>query len=130
MTLVLHALDGRFAVCRLAPDAEWPAWASTSRELLSVTRTRTETSVVCEEGLVPAAVVVEGGFSAFAVEGPIPFGATGVLASLVEPLREVAVSVFPIGTYDTDYLLVRSTDASRAVRAWRDAGHTVDDRTR
>ncbi len=122
MTLVLRALGGRFAVCRLAPDAGWPAWADASRELLSMTRTDRETSVVCEERLVPSAELAERGFSAFELEGPIPFSATGVLATLLVPLREAAVSVVPLGTYDTDYLLVKASDESRAVSAWGAAG--------
>jgi uncharacterized protein len=130
VSVTLRALEGRFAVCRLGPDVGWPWWATRSRELLSITRTEHETSIVCEEELVPESETSERSFRAFAVVGPIPFSATGVLASLAEPLRRVEISLFPLGTYDTDYLLIKATDAESAVSAWRDAGHVVVDRPR
>ena len=44
--LSLSVLPDTLAVCRLAPDADVPAWAWTG-EPASVTRTRDELSIVC-----------------------------------------------------------------------------------
>ena len=59
--LELSVLAPEFAVCRLAADAEVPAWLRGS-SLLSVTRTAAELSVVCEASLVPDDVVAERGW--------------------------------------------------------------------
>lgn len=87
-----------------------------------MTRTASELSVVCDERLVPAETVCERGWRAMALEGPIPFETTGVLASLATALAGAGVSVFAISTYDTDVLLVKSTDASRAEKALGEGG--------
>jgi hypothetical protein len=58
--------------------------------------------------------------------GPLPFAATGILASLAGPLAEAGISIFAVSTFDTDYLLVPEPQIARAVAALEAAGHQVD----
>ncbi len=127
MSLTLLVLEGRFAIVRLSPGAGLPWWAATSEGLLSFTRTGDETSIVCEERLVPADAQAERGFKAMRVAGTLPFDATGVLASLAVPLAYGGVSIFAISTFDTDYVLVREASLDNAVRVLREAGHSVSE---
>lgn len=120
----LVEVEGAYAVARLAPGTGWVWWATPSR-IASVTATPEETSVIAEEHLVPGDVKAERGFTAFAVAGPLPFQATGILAAIVAPLAAAQVSCFAFSTYDTDYLLVRSNAVEAAVRAWRSSGLEV-----
>jgi len=85
--LALSVLPGVFAVCRFAPGAQMPAWASESK-LLSITRTPEELSVVCEQRLVPASARCERDWRCLKVEGPLDLSLTGVLASLAAPLAQ------------------------------------------
>ncbi len=55
--------------------------------------------------------------------GPFDFSLTGVIASLVAPLAEAKVPIFLISTFESDYVLVRSSDLARAADALEDAGH-------
>jgi hypothetical protein len=112
------------AVVRLGRGAKVPAWASAST-LFSVTATDAETSIVCHASTVPAKARRLGPFVAFAVEGPLDIGMTGVLHALLTPLAEAEVSVFTISTFDTDWVLVRAGQADKAEAAWSAAGHTV-----
>jgi uncharacterized protein len=130
----LRVLPGELVVARLAPDAPVPPapavpvappGAPAPRPLWSVTRTAAELSIVCSPGDVPPGAVVEPGWRALAVAGPLDFALTGVLAALAVPLAEAGVSIFAASTYDTDHVLVRDLDG--AVRALRAAGHEVDD---
>ena len=114
------------AVVRLGPGAQVPAWAESS-SVFSVTATATETSVVCAARSVPTKAVHQRPFTAFAVEGPLDFALTGVLAGLLTPLAEDGISVFTLSTYDTDWILVPAGDADRAAEAWRRSGHEVGD---
>ena len=123
--LSLRLIPQPFAVVRLPLNAGLPWWAATSQGLLSVTRTPDETSIVCEDRLVPDGVQAERGFVALRVEGTVPFEATGVLASLAVPLAEGAVSIFAISTFDTDYLLVRESSLDVAIQLLRTAGHEI-----
>lgn len=112
------------AICRLGPDNEIPNWAG-SAAFTSVTRTRTELSIVCPEDAVPDGIARESGWRILQVEGPLDFALTGVLASIAGPLAEAFVSIFAISTFDTDYVLVRESDVDGAVEALRNAGHRV-----
>ena len=124
MILTLVLLDGRFAVCRLAPGDEVPAWA-TGGALTSVTRTPAELSVVSAESAVPEGTRCERGWRAFQIEGPLDFGLTGILASVLAPLAEAGVSIFAVSTFDTDYVLVKEENVERAAAALAAAGHRV-----
>ncbi|WP_200952669.1 MULTISPECIES: ACT domain-containing protein [unclassified Nocardioides] len=112
------------AVVRLGPGAEIPMWAESS-SVFSITATATETSLVCAGRSVPKKVRHEKPLTAFEVAGPLDFGLTGVLVTLLTPLAEEGISVFPLSTFDTDWILVPTGDADRAEEAWRRSGHTV-----
>jgi hypothetical protein len=122
--LRIRELPGQFAVCRLAPNTSIPEWA-TSGELTSITRTREELSIVCAEDRVPAGTRCERGYSALRVEGPLAPEMVGVLVSLATPLAGAGIPILAIGTYDTDYVLVRATDLERARDALQRAGHDL-----
>lgn len=113
-----------YSVCRLAPDADMPEWAQRG-SFYTVTRTPEELSIVCERSLVPEQVRAEPDWRIFKVEGPLDFALVGILANLSGALAERGVSIFAISTFDTDYLLVKEKDLSKAVIALRDAGHAV-----
>ena len=124
LSLVLAVLDGRDAICRLAPEAAAPSWAL-GGAFCSITRTPDELSVVCAEGAAPADVRCERGGRCLRAAGPLDFALTGVLASLAVPLREAGVSLFAVSTFDMDYLVVEDADLARAVDVLMRAGHQV-----
>ena len=121
----LYVLDDLYAIVRLEPDAELPAWLRGST-LCSATRTDNELSLVCRAEDVPVDASAERGFVAFEVAGPLDFSLTGVVASLVTPLADEEIPLFVMSTFETDYLLVREHDLHRSVEALTSAGHTVD----
>lgn len=121
MTAPLHLrrTGWQLAVLRFGPEATPPAWLFHSSVLFySITRTPDELSIVCAEEDLPPSVEdhVERGWSAYQVEGPIPFSQTGVVSSLTAPLAAAGVPVFVISTYDTDYLLVQAPHVAAAER--------------
>jgi hypothetical protein len=115
-------VPGRFAVCRLDPSTPVPAWALQG-ELISVTRTADELSIVCPARQVPAEVQHEDDWTCLKLEGPFPFSETGVLVSFVQPLSARAIPIFAISTFDTDYVLVKEAWVERTLEALREAGH-------
>lgn len=120
----LRLLDGRLAICRLAAGDALPPWVG-REPLISITRTARELSLVLPEERVPSGVRAESGWVALELEGPIPFTATGVLASLLVPLADAGVPVFALSTFDTDYVLIREENQTRGVAALETAGHRV-----
>lgn len=121
----LSLIDHTLAVCQLPGDAPVPDWAIAAQPFISITRTPAELSIVCVEGTAPATVKREAGWRTLRIEGPLDFGLTGVLASVLEPLARAGVSIFALSTYHTDYVLVKQTKLDAAVQALRAAGHQV-----
>lgn len=121
--LDLTLLPGTLAVCRLPPNVPPPNWALAGAGFLALTRTPAEISVVVASEAVPERVPREDGWRAVRVDTPLDFSMTGVLASLAVPLADAGVSIFAISTHDTDHLLVKDADASRAMAALEGAGH-------
>jgi hypothetical protein len=121
----LFALDELYAVVRLDPDSDVPAWARNGH-FWSVTRSESELSVVCRQDDVPPEASAEPGWCALEVAGPLDFSLTGVVSSLVTPLADAGIPLFVLSTFETDYLLVREHDLHRSVDALTSAGHSVD----
>ena len=122
--LTLTLLPGRFAVCRLPPDAPLPAgWDG--GPFACAARATEELSIVCDEAAAPAGARVEPGWRAFKLEGPFPFEATGILASVAGPLADAGVGIFAVSTFDTDYVMVKEPQLGLAVRSLGVAGHDL-----
>jgi hypothetical protein len=114
-----------WAICRLAPDAEVPDWARVRDALTAIVRTASELSITVPAVRVPLDVRAERGFRILAVAGPLPFAMSGVMAAIAGPLGEHAISLVPIGTYDTDYVLVKDVDLDRALQVLATAGWQI-----
>jgi hypothetical protein len=125
--LTLLVQPAELAVVRLPPDAHVPPWAFTAAPgaLWSMTRTDDEVSLVRAAEAVPSDARAERGWRSLRIAGTIDFGLTGVLASVLGPLGEAAISIFAVSTYDTDYILVREHALESAIDVLRAAGHEV-----
>jgi uncharacterized protein len=117
-----RALPGRFAVCRLSPDAAVPGWAA--GPFINITFTDDELAIICPAERVPNEVRAERDWRVLKLVGPFPFTATGVLASLATPLAEAGISLLSIATYDTDYFLVKTEAFDAAIAVLVAAGHS------
>ena len=121
MDLIL--LPDTLSICRLPKDAPVPQWAL-SASFYSMVRTEEELSIVCPEGHPPPDIQTNTGWRALKVQGPLDLRETGVLAGLSAPLAEAGIPVFAISTFNTDYLLLKKADLTRAIRVLSPA-HTV-----
>ncbi len=123
--LHLVVLPGSSAVARLDPSAEVPGWAHDGTPS-AVIRTVDELTIVCPHAAIPADVRSEGPFRTLAVQGPLDFALTGILASLAAPLAADGIAIFVLSTFDTDLLLVREHDLAAAQASLKHAGHRID----
>ncbi|MCW2995115.1 MAG: hypothetical protein JWQ18_2610 [Conexibacter sp.] len=122
----VRVLEGDYAVCRLADDADAPAVPPRGTGFWSLTEVGDERSLVCLEDLAPAAgtgTTVVPGWRILEVLGPLDLALTGVMAALSGPLARAGVPIFPIATHDTDWILVPGPQLEAAVGALRRAGH-------
>lgn len=125
--LVIDVAAEDYAVATLDPQANVPGelLASSADGLVSITRTPTVLSLVCPADRAPRGVQVEAGWRLLSVRGPLAFTLTGIIAAVADALAAAGVTLFAMCTFDTDHVLVRAVDLSRAVAALRDAGHEV-----
>ena len=93
--------------------------------IVSITRTSQELSIVCPVDLAPVDAEIDGPWTALYAGGPIPFGLTGVVNSLVAPLSAAGCPVFVVSTFDGDILMVPSRNAAQAQKLLAAAGHIV-----
>ena len=118
--LKLVILPERLAVCRLDAKAPIPDWAM-GESFLSISRTRDELSVICEDRFVPGGTHASRGWRGFKIEGPLDLD----LVSVAVPLAQSNIGILPLATYETDYVLVRDRQLADAVKALRFAGFDV-----
>lgn len=123
--VTLDILERPIAVCRLPVDAEVPAWAWTATEFLTISRTTQELSITADAAVVPADVPSQRGYRAFRIRGTIGFGLVGLLASIIGPLAQAGIGLLSISTHDTDFVLVKEDDLTRARATLERAGHHV-----
>nr|WP_219632714.1 ACT domain-containing protein [Haloechinothrix aidingensis] len=100
-------------------------FAEAAGELVSVTRTGAEISLICPSALAPEVGTAEHGWRLLSVRGPLEFTLTGIIAAIASELAAAGVALFSLSTYDTDHVLVREVDRERAVRALEESGHEV-----
>ena len=60
------------------------------------------------------------------IKGQLEFSLIGILSGLTAVLAENKIGVFAISTYDTDYLMVKTSELPGAVKALEAAGYTVE----
>ena len=119
----LEVVEGEFTVSKVSGMHE----VNLAAPWLFIGRTDAETSVVCLSAHAPVHCLArEDGWRAFRVAGQMDFGLTGVLAGLATLLAQASVSIFALSTFDTDYILVKKENLSKALEALASAGHEVE----
>ena len=125
-TLNLEVLPGNYAIHRLAPNSSIPAWALQATGFSSITRTSDELSIVCESIITDIEDIrQDAGWVCLQLIGPFAFDLTGILSSVLNPLRDAEIGIFAISTFDTDYVLVKLENLERCILALERAGHTI-----
>ena len=122
IALTIEILPESLAISRLSALDAIPPWANIGT-LVSHTRTADELSVVCAQAALPAGVRAAPGWRALKLVGPFDLSAVGVLVSVAAPLAEAGISILPLGTFDTDYVLVAESQLQAALEVLEGAGH-------
>ena len=124
-SLHLFILPERYGVVKLAPGTELNTKGSTITELLAVIHTPEETTVVCQEHIIPEGRIAEKGWKALKVEGTLDFGLVGVMASIINPLANAGISIYALSTYSTDFILIKAKLLPKAKKSLKKAGFVI-----
>ena len=118
----LKRLDCDLTVCKL-PSLEGVDFDA---DFCFIAKTDEELSLVCRTDAAPAnALAREDGWKGFRVQGPLDFSLIGILSGLSGVLAENGIGLFAVSTYDTDYILVKKENFSRAADVLAKAGYEI-----
>ena len=120
----INILPSTYSICRLSPNSQIPNWTHKG-SFVSITKTTEELSVVCEESQVPSDVKAESDWRILKVEGPLDFSLTGILSRISTCLAKAKISIFAISTFDTDYIMVKSSSLNEAISSLKKEGYEV-----
>ena len=86
---------------------------------------RVHSRAQCATDRVPDGVTASRGWRALKIVGPFDFAEVGILLRVAAPLAAAGVSILPVATYDTDYVLLRTPQLEAAIAALRGDGHEL-----
>ena len=120
--MTIRPLPQCFTVCQIDSIEK----ADLSAPFTFLSRTDEEISLVCPTHLCPAETVNrEDGWKGFGICGVLDFSLIGILAKISSLLAENGISIFALSTYNTDYVLVKEENFSRALALLQNAGWVI-----
>jgi hypothetical protein len=124
----LKSIEGLFSILRLPVNESVSLPQLLDTEIVSITKTLDEISVVCRSDIHIPGAEIDPDWRAMRISGQLDTSLVGILYRLTEPLYKKGISVFIISTFDTDYLLVKRDKYLIAVNTLnQQEGITVDD---
>jgi hypothetical protein len=96
------------------------------KEFYFIGKTDEEISLVCKTEEVPENIVErDDGWKGFRIQGVLDFSLVGILSKLSGILADNGIGIFAVSTYNTDYILVKEENYSKALTALTNAGYTL-----
>lgn len=121
----LRSVSGVYGVARLGAASPLPNWFD-GPGFSAAIRAGDELTLVCLQERIPETVEAELNWRCFRSIGPIPFNATGIVRSLIEPLSANGIGVFVICTFDGEHILVPGGDWDKSKNVLERAGHIFE----
>lgn len=118
----LKKIHGDFTVCKLK-DVSKVNWAA---DFCFIGKTDEELSLVCLSADVPENVIqMDTGWRAFRIQGVLDFSLIGILSRISKLLADNAIGIFVVSTYNTDYILTKAENNSKAMHVLAEAGYQI-----
>ncbi len=122
MYMKIQKIAHNFSVCKVTNLSE----IDYEQEYFFIGKTDEEISLVCMTEKVPSNTTErEDGWKAFKIQGILDFSLIGILAEIATLLAENEIGIFAVSTYNTDYILVKEENYSKALKALSDAGYQI-----
>lgn len=119
----LRIIDTEFSVCKVEDYSE----IELGQPFVFTGATDEEKSLVCPTALVPSNTTErEDGWKAFRIEGVLDFSLIGILSKISTLLAENGIGIFAISTFNTDYVLTKTRDFERAIKALESTGYEIE----
>ncbi|MGF7145580.1 hypothetical protein HNQ56_004023 [Anaerotaenia torta] len=97
-----------------------------SDEFCFLGKTDEEISLICLRDKVPENVTQrEDGWKMLRVEGELDFSLIGILSKISAILAENESGIFAVSTYNTDYILTKSSNYEKALSCLKNSGYQI-----
>ena len=121
-SMEIRELNYKLTICKLKSIND----IDISKEFYFIGKTDEEISLVCRTEDVPENTVErDDGWKGFRIQGVLDFSLVGILSKLSGILADNGIGIFAVSTYNTDYILVKEENYSKALTALTNAGYTL-----
>ncbi len=118
----IKKLDYDFSVCKVINFSQ----INEEDEFFFIEKTDQENSLVCMTENVPENVTQrDDGWKAFRIQGILDFSLIGILAKISSILAENKIGIFAISTFNTDYILTKKENYTKALEALEKEGYQI-----
>ena len=118
----MKVIDAEFSVCKVEDYTK----IDLNEEFVFTGHTDEELSLVCPTALVPDNTTERNdGWKAFRIEGVLDFSLIGILSRISGVLADNDIGIFAVSTFNTDYILTKKGDFSKAIDVLEQAGYTI-----
>jgi uncharacterized protein len=125
MKLNLIILKDTYSIYSFKNDTDIPEWIKDS-DFYSVTKTKDELSIVCRKAeLTTSETAIDKDWRIIKIRGPLDLSLVGIIAEISTLLKNSNIPVFTLSTFNTDYILVKVRDLSKAVDSLKYISDTV-----
>ncbi len=120
--MTLEVLPQKLAVCKLSDLSQ----IDYTDEYFFIGKTDEEMSLVCSVDKIPEnAFETDLAWRAFRIQGQLDFSLIGILSKISTILADNQIGIFAISTFNTDYILTKDENFSRAIEVLVGAGYEV-----
>lgn len=118
----IKRIDYDFSICKVVDYSQ----VNLNRDYCFIGKTEEEKSLVCITDYVPGNTIeCDNGWKAFRIEGTLDFSLIGILSKISALLADNKIGIFAISTYNTDYILTKKENYSKALNVLSHAGYRV-----
>lgn len=118
----IKKINDDFSICKITDYSA----VNLHAEYCFLGKTDEENSLVCLTKNVPANVLArDDGWKAFCIAGILNFALVGILAEISALLAEQEIGIFALSTYNTDYILTKKENYSKALDILKTAGYEI-----
>jgi len=118
----IKKIESDFSICKLSDFSQ----VQLDGEYCFLGKTDEEYSLVCITENIPDHVLErDDGWKAFRIQGVLDFSLIGILSKISTLLAENNIGIFAVSTYNTDYILTKKENFSKALDVLKNAGYRV-----
>lgn len=108
----IKKIEYDFTICKVTDFS----MVNFENEYCFIGKTDEENSLVCITEHVPDNIIErDDGWKAFRIQGTLDFSLIGILSKISSLLAENNIGIFAVSTFNTDYILVKSENFTKAL---------------